>query len=303
MMIATNEGVIGYILLDNGMENFETRREKKDVIGIDVQPDRGDHAMIASRKRDKKFSSRITVIGRTPENYHKYPGDFVIPARTHIGNDPVPVSETLKYTVETGINLIMIYNTADYREHKLYPNHPIFTSQFHGLLLKATEFAYTTKVNAYNGYKYKPFNDINAYIRIHSYEDRDNPNMFSTAVVIPEALARLGLVYDSRWAKQGYTKTKNHLKDVDPQRDVELETVLHTYLMLRQDSELQATQGLITYYRSKETKVPLSSWLSYRGEKRMFIQQRVRLFLSSNKVSVIKDSKHRFRYTTAQLNE
>ena len=305
MITNNNEDAVGNVLHDNGMENFETRRETKDVVGVDVEPDRGDHAMSAASKYSGCFSSRITVIGRTPENYHKYPGDIMMPIKTYVGKDLVPDSETLKYAVETGVNLFVVHNTDDYREHRIYLNHPVFTPRFHDLLQKVTrEFAYVTKESTnYNSYKYKPFDDIDAYVRIHSYEDRDNPNMFSTAVVIPEALARLGLVYDSRWTKQGYTKTKHHLKDVNPQRNAELESVLNTCIMLHQDSEQLATKGLITYYRSTETKVPLSSWLSYRGEKRTFLQQRVRLFLNSNKVSAIKDSKHRYRYTMAQLNE
>ena len=304
MITNNNENAVGNILHDNGMENFETRRERKDVVGVDVQPNRGDHVMSAASKYSGRFSSRIVVIGRTPENYGKYPGDIMMPIQTCVGKDLVPDSETLKYAVETGVNLFIVHNTDDYREHRIYLNHRTYTPRFHEMLQKVTrEFAYATKENTnYNIYKYKPFDDINAYVRIHSYEDPNIPNMFSTAVVIPEALARLGLVYDSRWNKQGYTKTKNHLKDIDPQRDAEVESVLNTCLVLHYDSEQLATMGLITYYRSTETKVPLSSWLAYRGQKRTFLQQRVRLFLDSNKVSVIKDSKHRFRYTT-QLNE
>ena len=303
MMTTISDDVVRNILHDNGMENVQTRRETKDVVSVEVQPNRGDHVVLPS-KCGGRFLPRITVIGRTPENYHKYPGDFITPVRTYVGKDPIPVSETLKYAVETDVNLWVIYNMANYHEHRLYLNHPTYTPRFHDMLQKVTkEFAYATKENAnYNSYKYKPFDDINAYVRIHSYEDPNIPNVFSTAVVIPEALARLGLVYDSRWNKQGYTKTKNHLKDIDPQRDAEVESVLNTCLVLHYDSEQLATMGLITYYSSTETKVPLSSWLSYRGEKRMFLQQRVRLFLDSNRVSVIKDSKHRFRYT-ARLNE
>jgi hypothetical protein len=50
-----NETAVGNTLRDNGMENFRTRKETKDVIGVDVQPDRGDHVMAASSNCGERF--------------------------------------------------------------------------------------------------------------------------------------------------------------------------------------------------------------------------------------------------------
>ena len=47
MVTVANKTVAGWILRYNGMENFHTREETKDVVGVDVEPDRGDHAMSA----------------------------------------------------------------------------------------------------------------------------------------------------------------------------------------------------------------------------------------------------------------